>query len=247
MPENIFKLYRGKPNKPGERKGPGSWHNEPESSRFNHIYDALSRYCDNTNNDYDFLDLVWHIKNAVVGDIYFSDEVYNGIMKGQLWNKYINTDGHSIQKKNNKETDQFNIIEGIINRTTLRADGVFDDTFLEIRKWLGSKVSGGSLIFEHIIPANIYLEELINAFSTYKNRKKEFETWFDEFRKKIAVCIVTKDENDLLNKWHHSMPDEYKSGNIFARYDDAEVNVRIHGRSTSPRKHNYNFEHNFKE
>lgn len=240
MPENISKLYRGKPNNLGERKGPGSWHNEPESSRFNHIYDALSRYCDNTKNDYDFLDLVWHIKNAVVGDIYFSEEVYKGIMNGQLLNKYIETDGHSIQKKNNKESDQFKIIEGIIKRTTLRTDGIFDDTFLEIRKWLGSKVSGGSLIFEHIIPASIYLEELIEAYSTFKNRIEEFKTWFDEFRQKIAVCIVTKGENDLLNKWHHTMPDEYKAGNRFARYDD--MHVIIYGRDILPTKHTYNFE-----
>ena len=239
MPENIFKLYRGKPNNLGERKGPGSWHNENELSRFNHIYDALSRYCDH-KKDYDYLDLVWHIKNAVVGDIYFSDKVYEGIMNGQLWNKYIKTDGHSIQKKNTKESDQFNIIEGIINRTTLRADGIFDDTFLEIRKWLGSKVSGESLIFEHIIPANVYLEELIKAYDRYKNRKQEFMNWFRDFRKMIAVCIVTKDENELLNKWHHTMPDNsLQPENRFARYND--VHVLIHRRDTLPTRHTYNF------
>ena len=242
MPENIFKLYRGKPNKSGERKGPGSWHNEPKGSRFTHIYDALSRYCDN-KNDYDFLDLVWHIKNAVVGDIFFSEDVYLGIKQGLYWNQYIKIDDNGvILPVKTPETDQYRIIRGIIERTTLHDNRVFDDTFLEIRKWLGSKISGGPLVFEHIIPANIYLEELIKAYSAFKNTKEEFETWFDEFRKKIAVCIVTKGENDRLNKWHHSMPGEYKSGNLFARYDDAEVNVIIHGRDIPPKKHNYNFE-----
>ena len=72
MPENIAKVCRPSNRKNNEeRKGSGSWYYDTEEERFNHIKRELSRYCDN-EKDYDFLDLQWHIKNAVIGDIFFS-------------------------------------------------------------------------------------------------------------------------------------------------------------------------------
>lgn len=217
MPENIFKLYR--PTNRGTRKGPGLWHNESETDRFNHIKTELSRYCSN-NSDYDYLDLVWHIKNAVIGDIFFSEEVYKGIKNSKYWPRYYN----------NKGTGQDDLIQGIMNRQTQQKNGSFDEKFLEIRKWLGSKYSNGSLYFEHIIPAKVYIDELIDA---YTNNRFDIN-YFRWFRKQIYVCIVTKAENDCLNKNHlrESMPKSssgvvWKFGNNpFARYD--YLGIKVH-------------------
>ena len=218
MPENIAKVYHSSNQKNGVRKGSGSWHNEPVQTRFEHIKRELSRYCD-SKDDYDFLDLVWHIKNAVIGDIYFSKEVYDGIKDPSIgyWKKYYNT---------NSEQDK--IIQRIMNRKTSQNNGDFDEICLEIKKWMGKKESNGKLVFEHIVPANLYIEELIRAYD-----KKEFNlNYFKDFRKKICVCIVTKDEDDLLNQKHlrESMPkgkEDWKS-NPFARYD--EVGIKIYGK-----------------
>lgn len=214
MPENIFKVYR--PTTRGARKGPGSWHNESELDRFNHVKIELSRYCDNVN-DYDYLDLVWHIKNAVIGDIFFSEEVYQGIMSRQYWPQYYNSG-------NEKDI----LIQGIMNRKT-RQNGVFDEKYIEIRKWLGHKYSNGSLVFEHIIPAKVYIDELINAYTD----KRLDINYFRNFRDQIYVCIVTKDEDTRLDMGHlrENMPPTWNFGdNPFARYDDKRVSIKVHGR-----------------
>ena len=213
MPENIFKVYR--PTNRGQRKGPGLWHNESEAKRFSHIKTELSRYCDN-KDDYDYLDLVWHIKNAVIGDIFFSEEVYDGIKKGKYWSKFYN-----------KGTGPDELIQGIMKRQTKQKNGAFDEKFLEIRKWLGNKYSNGALVFEHIIPAKVYIDELIDA---YTNNRFTIN-FFRQFRKQINVCIVTKKEDDRLNKNHlrESMPPSWKFGNNpFARYDDPRIIIKVH-------------------
>ena len=211
MPENIFKVYR--PSNSRSKKGPGSWHNESEKDRFSHIKMELSRYCDNTN-DYDDLDLVWHIKNAVNGDVYFSEAVYQGILSGQYWNKYYNT-----------KTIQGDIIQGIITRNTKQPNGEFDEKYMEIRKYMGNNYSNGLLVFEHIIPAKVFIQELINA---YEAGKFDID-YFRSFRKKIAVCIVTKQEDEKLNrnKLRESMPDgwDWDTGDPFARYKYSEIGI----------------------
>ena len=213
MPENIFKIYR--PSGRGGRKGPGSWHNESEQDRFLHIKNELSRYCDN-QGDYDYLDLVWHIKNAVVGDVYFSETVYQGIRSGQYWSGYYGTG-----------TDQDDIIRGIMERKTRLGNGAFDEKYLEIRKWLGRNFSGGVLVFEHIIPAKVYIDKLIEVYDA-----GIFDIgFFREFRKKIGVCIVTKQEDERLNGcgFRESMPDNWSwdTGNPLERYLASGISIHI--------------------
>lgn len=213
MPENIFKIYR--PSGRGPRKGPGSWHNESEQDRFFHIKTELSRYCDK-KNDYDYLDLVWHIKNAVVGDVFFSETVYQGVLSGNYWKKYYGTG-----------TDQDEIFKGIMSRNTKLGNGVLDEKYMEIRKWLGNKYSGESLIFEHIIPAKVYIDKLIEVYDDGL-----FDIgFFQSFRKKIGVCIVTKWEDDQLNDcgFRESMPPgwDWDTGDPFDRYVAAGIKIHL--------------------
>lgn len=230
MPENIFKVFRPT-DKEQKRKGRGSWYYDTPGERFEHVRVALSRYCDE-EKDYDYLDLVWHIKNAVIGGVYVSNEVYKGILEGKIWEKYISVvDNRELVCKDDKFMDHFEIINGIVNGTTNRQQEViFDDKYLEIRKWTG----GQGLVFEHVIPANIYIEELIRAY----NAKEFKEDYFREFRKKILVCIVTKKEDQRLNEFKSNWPglDNEKvskkdywsrvTEDILARY--RKVNVYIH-------------------
>lgn len=235
MPENIFKLYR-----PSTNNKDKSWHNEPEQDRFEHVQTALSRYCDN-KKDYDYLDLVWSIKNAVVGDIFFSEDVYLGIQQGLYWKQYIGIDQNGvIFAVKTPETDQFKIIKGIIERKTLQVNREFDDTFLEIRKWTGNNYSGVSgnsdkaLVFEHVIPAKRYIRELIEQY-----KKGVFDqSYFKEFRNKIAVCIITKRQDESLNENHlrEDMPPGWTwHDNPFERYKRA--GIVIHEKETKPSPH----------
>ena len=214
MPENIAKVFRPSNKKNGDSKGSGSWYNDTEEERFNHIKRDLSRYCDN-DKDYDFLDLQWHIKNAVIGDIFFSEEVYKGIISGKYLNKYYG-----------KETDRGFIVKNIIEGNTHKPEGPFDEKYLEIQKF-----KGGGLIFEHVVPTKLYVDELIRAYKEGKFNKE----YFTKFRKNIFVCIVTKEEDSRLNrnKLREKMPSGIKwepGENTFARYDYDKVSIKIHGR-----------------
>ena len=173
----------------------------------------------------------------MVGNVFISEGVYSGILEGKIWKKYVEIKNDYALPVNNKETDHYKIIKGIIEGNTLREKvNVFDDKYLEIRKWTGKKYSDVSLVFEHIIPAKVYIDELIRAY-----KDKDFnQVYFQSFRNLISICIVTEDENKKLNKWHDDMPQlkgndlspkekwNRVSQNPFARYDDPEVNVHIH-------------------
>jgi len=238
MPENIFKVYRpDTKSSEQDKKGRGLWYDDNEYERYKHVLTALSRYCDN-DKDYDYLDLVWHIKNAVIGGVYVSQDVFDGIKdpNQRIWGKYvwIDADGKVQPIKKGEVTDQFLIIRDIIEgRAKLGEDGVFDDMYLEIRKWTGKKEAGTkeSLIFEHVIPAKVYIKELIRAYEAHEFNEK----YFREFRRNILVCIVTSEQNGRLNKWKNSMPplpgDDWTTvtQNRLARYKNVKPPVLIHG------------------
>ncbi|MBQ3438999.1 MAG: hypothetical protein IJG35_03360 [Bacteroidales bacterium] len=200
MAENIFKVYRG-----------GLWHNESENNRYEHIKTALRRFCD---RDYDYLDLVWHIKNAVVGDIFMSESVYQGYQNGVLWIR-----ANAVKRR---------IIDRIANHNTrVVGSQSFDETLMEIRKWIGKNEhahNAPSLRFEHVVPAKIYINELLHAYQSGK-----FDLgFFTQFRDSVSVCIVTSSEETKLSQaFRQSMPNGWKWGNNkMARYD--QVGIIVH-------------------
>ena len=228
MPENIFKIYPPRSIVDTEikplKKGSGLWSNDKEEDRLAHVNKALKLYFDK-DDFFDYLDLVWFLKNAVIGDIYLSEKVF------ARWN---NGNGIYWNGCNEKIRD---IIERIIKRKT-KLDGKFDESLMQIRKWLGKQYSGNildPLVFEHVVPAKVYINYLIN--------------WYDEHgpltlgdlravREKVSVCIVTKEEDAKLNNagCREDMPEGVDfMKEPFARYEQrsektGEILIKIHGR-----------------
>lgn len=216
MPENIFKIYPPKkaPSKDG-RRGSGLWSEDNSAERFKHVKKILDLYF-KEDDIMDDLDLTWFLKNAVIGNIYFSKNVADGINDGKYW-------------PNPKSKTISSVIKGILDGNT------YKDEMLQVRKWLGKEyqkpglLPKDSLRFEHVIPAKVYLERLkelyldTKGFTTKVSLKR-----FNEYRKQVAVCIITKEEDDDLNKkgLRESMPDNWNWGDdIFARYTDTNIMI----------------------
>lgn len=227
MPENIFKIYPPKkgPSKDG-RRGSGLWSEDDPKKRFQHVKKVLDLYYDD-DTFFDDRDLAWFLKNAVIGNLYFSEVVVNGIRQEQYWPMERINEGIK------------NDINDIIEGNLYKNDGSFREELLQVRKWLGEKYhkKGASpLVFEHVVPAKVYLEELKKLYiNTYSFKDSCSQKYFEEFRKKVAVCIVTKDQDDALNraKLRESMPDEWawENGDLFARYKSeklGEKEIQIH-------------------
>lgn len=218
MPENIFKIYPPK-KEPSEngRRGSGLWYGDSPEVRFNRVRKILDIYY---SDDclFDDLDLTWFLKNAVIGNIYFSKTVVEGIDNKKYW---PDTKSETIK----------NVIDKIIKGQTYK-DGAFDESLLQIRKWLGKEYhekGADPLRFEHVIPAKVYLSKLKELYedTDYFTTSNSLER-FNKFREQIAVCVITKDEDNRLNIFRDSMPDCWEWGdNIFARYEKIEDKIEI--------------------
>ena len=218
MPENIFKVYppQKNPSKNGHR-GSGLWFNESPEDRFEHVKKILDIYYSDVTF-FDDLDLTWFLKNAVIGDIYFSKEVVEGIDKGLYW-------------PNNTNKTISGVINVIKGRKT-HQNGVFDESLLQVRKWLGKGYHTSGVLplrFEHVIPAKVYLNKLKDIYNNTDNfTSLNSRALFEAYRKKIAVCIITKRQDDDL-QLRESMPPnwDWNTGDIFARYDCCKSKRRI--------------------
>ena len=213
MPENIFKIYPPKkaPSKDG-RRGSGLWSEDDSEKRFQHVKKILDLYFEE-DDIMDDLDLTWFLKNAVIGKINFSKKVADGINDGKYWPN---------PKSETISSVIYDILEG----------NPYKDVLLQVRKWLGKeyhKPGASPLRFEHVIPAKVYLERLKELYLETKgfNAEESLEQ-FKKYREQVAVCIITKDEDDALNKagLRESMPDNWNWGDdIFARYTDTNIMI----------------------
>lgn len=218
MPENIFKIYPPqKASSKNVQRGSGLWFNDSPKDRFEHVKKILDIYYSDVTL-FDDLDLTWFLKNAVIGDIYFSKEVVDGVKNGLYW---------SI--KSNKTISD--VIDAIVRRDT-HPNGVFNESLLQVRKWLGKEFHDGKALplrFEHVIPAKVYLAKLKNLYMSTKSfTHPDSQSLFESYRKKIAVCIITKDQDDDL-QLRDSMPPnwDWVTGDIFARYDYCKSKKKI--------------------
>ena len=206
MAENLYKVCKG-----------GDWYNDTNEQRYKRLMESLDRYVNKDNHlvGFDYYDFQSYIgKQAVLGNIFFSNTVYDAINDNTCWPNY-----------KSYTADWQNIINKIAANDTLKADGSFNEDLLRIRKIFDK--SGIKLIFEHVIPAKVYIKRLVDL---YKANKLTYDAFVD-LRKNLCICIVTKEENDRLNeaKLTQKMPPEFDWDNnmIFdLRYK--KVNISIH-------------------
>ena len=212
MPENIFKIYPPKKDSSNDgRRGSGLWFGDSPKVRFQHVKKVLDLYFEE-DSIMDDLDFTWFLKNAVIGNIYFSKKVANEINK-DFWPNLNSKSFSSVI---------YDILEG----------NPYKDELLQVRKWLGKeyhKPGASPLRFEHVIPAKVYLERLKELYLETKgfNAEESLEQ-FKKYREQVAVCIITKDEDDALNKagLRESMPDNWNWGDdIFARYTNTNIMI----------------------
>ena len=212
MPENIFKIYPPKKDSSNDgRRGSGLWFGDSPKVRFQHVKKVLDLYFEE-DSIMDDLDFTWFLKNAVIGNIYFSKKVANEINK-VFWPDLNSKSFSSVI---------YDILKG----------NPYKDELLQVRKWLGKeyhKPGASPLRFEHVIPAKGYLERLKELYKETKGfTTKDSLLRFNEYRKQVAVCIITKDEDDALNKagLRESMPANWNWGDdIFARYTDTNIMI----------------------
>ena len=213
MPENIFKIYPPKkaPSKDG-RRGSGLWSEDDSEKRFQHVKKILDLYFEE-DDIMDDLDLTWFLKNAVIGKINFSKKVADGVNNGIYW-------------PNPKSKTISSVIDVILHGKP------YKDELLQVRKWLGKEyheLGASPLRFEHVIPAKVYLERLKELYNDTEGfTTKDSLQRFNKYREQVAVCIITKDEDDALNKagLRESMPANWNWGHdIFARYTYTKIMI----------------------
>lgn len=181
----------------------GDWGKDNDQQRYDHIVYWLQLYQNGTQKKdpyIDLMDLKWFIKCAFTRRVYLSKAV-----KAMRANAWLPT----------KEPFLQTLLNDILTK------GYTDDqNALELRKWKGK-----GLVFEHIVPADVYIKDVINL---YVSGKFTFQT-FQQMRDKLHVCVITKGEDNLLNKNHlkTSMPPQscWLYGDEWARYKAAGIQV----------------------
>lgn len=81
------------------------------------------------------------------------------------------------------------------------------------------------ICFEHIVPYDVAIERLQELFYA---GELSFEK-FQQIRSKLNICLVTPEEDKMLNKYRQSMPPgadwENVSGDEFARYKECKIEI----------------------
>ncbi len=192
--ENVWKYFELDQETGQERN-----YNRNVEARFDYVIKRIELYKSGID---DYRDLEWNVKDALVGEIFFSE----GAMK-KLSLKFRNDDIWGIIDE---------IQEGGSYRI-LGEDGTLHCVGLSIynhRK---------GLVFEHVIPFSVYCRKLLELYDNNELDVKRYEWLMSQ----IHVCIVTKNENKCLNqKYLSCMPKDWQWGdNPFARYDACGIKV----------------------
>ena len=207
--ENRRKFYTG-----------GLWANDLKEKRFEHICGALAMHFGGILNDED---LKFVIKNAFVSKILVSEEVI------KLYPLNKNTEsvfGETLYK----------LYESLITTDKVLSYGKSYDgyAFFDICK-IGDRISSEnstrrkaklsthpSIIIEHIVPGEVYLEDVKDKYKKGLFDFSCFETIFNS----VGICLVSKDQDKKLNSYKSKMPAniDYKTS-PFARYDKVDIDV----------------------
>lgn len=203
--------------------GKGRWANHTIEERYEKICRVLDAY---ENRILDDVELDFIIKNAFVSRIYVSKQVvknYPGFCESKsqirnLYNKLVKCFVLDLQqsKDNRLNNEYFQICQLGINLNKAVKDK--------------AKNQDKVIVFEHVIPGNLYIDKAKNLQHDKRNK------WFDEFKQMfncVSVCLVTGKQNNDLNKFQSRMPDGCEDfiSHPFARYDKklGGAGIEIHG------------------
>lgn len=232
--ENRKKFYANY----GSRQQTGAWGKDTLQDRYEHVCGALKAY---KSRILDEQDLSFAIKNAFVSKVYVSCGVVKAYptayppnqnpLFGELSPLYKELlkngklDFPNIYTFYDKDFNYMNICElGTVVNPQVKAD-----------------VLRTRIYIEHVIPAKVYMETVINAYKEATdvngnfintNKENDFKQVFNRIFNVVSVCLVTDDENSRLNKVGRSkMPNNIglleDSFDPFARYKAANKEVKI--------------------
>lgn len=186
----------------------GAWGKDTLQDRYDHVMYWLEMHQNGTIDD---KDLKWFIKNAVNRRVYMSKAAY--ALGNKAWKSASQRNGDAAFLADRR---------GEIDRYGYTAH----KNAIELRRWRGN-----NLIFEHVVPADVYMPILVRL---YQDRKLSFDV-FDKICNKLHVCIITKEEDRLLNQNHFKtkMPQSIQQfdllkDNEWGRYEDKDVDIKVH-------------------
>lgn len=212
--ENRSKFYgldrNGKPIKKSKIK---LWSNDNLQERLNHINGALDAYHSGCLNEDD---LKFVIKNAFVSNIYISKNAKDIL---------------DIRKRHGKLGKLSWLYDKLINNRVLKICNAANTPFnpyFDICK-IAERTPG--IIIEHVVPGDEYMNEV-------KLMKSISNPVFIKIFNAVSICLITKDEDNKLNKLKlkSDMPKDSNNNKIdykrfpFARYDPVlGADIELHG------------------
>lgn len=180
-------------------------YNKSLEGRWEHVRRILDMYRD-YNDIIGKSDLTWLIKDALVGEIHFSEKAMDFL------------GGNMPSKISVRETCILEEIQEVGSYRILCHNGILRGEGLAIY----NKITG--LIFEHVIPNRVYRDKLIDLY----NNNELDETRFEWLMSQIHACFICKEEDEALGEkcLSQKMPKGWQWGdNPFARYDACGIKV----------------------
>lgn len=217
MANNIKKYY----------KDPNLVFNRGLGERCKYVVKRIELY----KAGYDFDDdLEWNIKDAVVGEVDFSEEAMNLMLKhrSSIYPLKVRTQVFRVIY----EEGCFKIIkdDGGLNCGGLSIYELCGKWNSKWKKWNEEHKNDNEkhvplLRFEHVIPYKFYKEHLIKVYEAGGNTIDC--GLFKDIMSKIHVCVVLEGESrELDRKFKSDMPKDWQWGdNPFARYDECDIKV----------------------
>lgn len=199
------------------------WYNKTIDARYEYVKKVLDFLVDGIE---DREDLNFHLKEALVGGVYFSKSAMDMAVTFGLHNQF------DIVKKI-YEDGYYSIIE---KDGSLNCKGL--TLYSNFRKAWGKKLEDGirkqkikkddeewlSLSYEHVIPTSCYIDRLLEL---YKCGELDLET-FKKMVSCINVCyILSIDKTIIEKKYRSDMPEDWHWGkdDPFARYERSGIAV----------------------